>query len=78
MKMVVTQLSNEQMDKPLHPHELRTKVAEEMWKACRSHADPIEPPPPVYAMAEVAIKVIYINVDKMLMETIKNRLEGLL
>lgn len=66
------------MDRPLYPNELRSKVAEEMWKACRSNNDPIEPPPALYAMAEVAIREIHINVDKMLLETIRNRLEGLL
>lgn len=66
------------MSRHLYPSELKIKVAEEMWKICRSTGDPIEPPLAIYAMAEVAIKEVYINVDKMLLETIKDRLEGLL
>jgi len=66
------------MEKPLHPYELKIKVAEEMWKVCRSKNDPIEPPLAIYAMAEVAIKEVYLNVDKMVLETVKSRLEGLL
>ena len=65
------------MNKPLYPRELKIKVAEEMWKTSRSPGDPIEPPLAIYAMAEVAIKEVYSNVDKMLLETIKDRLEGL-
>jgi hypothetical protein len=65
------------MDKPLQPYELRIKVAEQMWRTSRSPGDPIEPPLAIYAMAEAAIKEVYLNVDKMLLETIKDRLEGL-
>ena len=65
------------MDKPLHMRELRQKVAERMWGVCRSGHDPISPPPVIYAMTEAAIDEIYRNVDKMLMQTIKDRLEGL-
>ena len=65
------------MDKPLQPFELKTKVAKQMWLTSRSPKDPIEPPLAIYAMAEVAIKEVYLNVDKMLLETIKTRLEGL-
>lgn len=65
------------MDRPLYPGELKIKVAEEMWKTYRSPGDPIEPPLAIYAMAEVAIKEIYSNVDKLLLEIIRDRLEGL-
>lgn len=66
------------MDRPLYPSELRNKIAEEMWNVSRSDNDPIDPPPVVYAMAEIAMREVHINVDKMLLETIKHRLEGLL
>jgi hypothetical protein len=66
------------MDKPLHIPELREKVARKMWEVCRSSNDPLEPPLATYVMAEVAIKEIYGNVDKILLETIRNRLEGLI
>ena len=65
------------MNRHLYPRELKIKVAEEMWKVSRSPGDPIEPPLAIYAMAEVAIKEVYSNVDKMLLETIRDRLEGL-
>jgi hypothetical protein len=66
------------MDKPLHMRELRQKVAERMWSVCRSELDPVEPPPVIYAMTETAINEIYMNIDKMLMQTIKDRLERLI
>ncbi len=66
------------MEKPLHPSELKIRVAEQMWKECRSKGDPIEPPLAIYAMAEIAIKEIYVNVDKMLLNMIRDRLEELL
>lgn len=75
--MAVFLLSSKKMDRPLYPGELKIKVAQEMWRTCRSKGDPIEPPLAIYAMAEIAIKEVYANVDKMLLETIKDRLEGL-
>jgi hypothetical protein len=49
-----------------------------MWDACRSKFDSVDPPPILYKMADIAIKETYTNFDKLLMETIKDRLEGLI
>jgi len=77
MKTVPIQLLSSPMDRPLYPSELKIKIAEEMWKVCRVAGDPVEPPLAIYAMAEVAIREAYSNVDKLLLETIRSRLEGL-
>lgn len=65
------------MNRPLYPNELKIKIAEKMWSVSRSTGDPVEPPLAIYAMAEIAIKEVYANVDKMLLETIRSRLEDL-
>lgn len=64
--------------KPLEYSELRKVIAYKAWSIwC-----PSRPMPPVpaefYNIADVAIREVQSNVDKMISETVKTRLEALL
>jgi hypothetical protein len=64
--------------KPLEFSELRKIIAHKSWSIW-SPSRPLPPvPPEFYNIAEVAIREVQANIDKMIAETIKKRLETLL
>jgi hypothetical protein len=63
---------------PASYSELRKTIAYKAWLIwCPSR--PVPPvPPEFYNIAEVAIREVQLNVDKMISQTVKSRLENLL
>lgn len=65
------------MDQPLTALELRTLIAEKAWRIYSGESAnnmPID----FYRIAEMAIVEVHTNVDKMLGQQIRDRLEKLL
>jgi len=65
-------------DKPLSVNMLRAIIARKAWDLYKKQEIPTEVPSEFYAIAEMAIMETYANVDKMLTDTIRNRLEKLI
>lgn len=64
--------------RPLTFSELRSKVAKDAWSIwCPTRPLP-GVPPEFYNIADMAINTVHENVDKMISEQIKGRLETLL
>jgi hypothetical protein len=64
--------------RPLEYSELRKVIAQKAWSIwCPSRPLP-SVPAEFYNIAEVAIKEVQSNVDKMITEAVKSRLENLL
>jgi hypothetical protein len=64
-------------DKPLTINELRRVAAAKAWNACRSDNDPIQVPENFYYIVDLIIKECYVNLDKMILCVIKQRLDSL-
>lgn len=65
------------MNQPLTALELRTRIAEKAWRIYSDGESCESMPLDFYRIAEMAIVEVHSNVDRMLMQTIKERLEGL-
>lgn len=65
------------MDQPLTALELRTRIAEKAWRI-HSGESADDMPIDFYRIAEMAIVEVHSNVDRMLGQQIRNRLEKLM
>lgn len=65
------------IDKPYEIWQLRRIAAAKAWEAYRSDTDPEKVPLAFYNAVDIVIKESYKNVDKMVQETIRQRLESL-
>lgn len=63
---------------PLSAFELRTLIAERAWRIYSEGESVQSIPLSFYRIADMAIVEVHKNVDRMLVETIKGRLENLL
>jgi len=64
--------------RPLYFSELRREIAEKAWEIWNPTRPLPRIPTEFYQIAEMAISEVHVNVDKMISETIKQRLEKLL
>jgi hypothetical protein len=64
-------------DKPLDLWQLERIAAAKAWEDYRKVNDPKEVPPAFYKAVSVVIKESYLNVDKMILTMISQRLEEL-
>lgn len=62
-------------------HPLRDKIARQMWQmwseANRPHLDGVNCPREFYQMAEIAMICLTKELDNMMLDIVKNRLEGI-
>lgn len=65
------------MDKPLDLWQLREVAATKAWEVYRADSDPEQVPLKFSCAVDVIIRETYINVDKMITESVRNRLENL-
>lgn len=66
------------MSNPLSYSELRMSIAKTAWSVwCPTRPLPAVPPE-FYTIADCSIKLVHENVDKMISEAIKGKLENLL
>lgn len=65
------------MDQPLTALELRTRIAEKAWRIYSGESVD-DMPIDFYRIAEMAIVEVHANVDRMLGQQIRNRLEKLM
>jgi hypothetical protein len=65
------------IDKPLDIPDLRRAVARKAWDVYRGPSDPVDIPPSFYYAIDIVIKESYNNVDKMIADNIRRRLDGL-
>ena len=65
------------MNKPLDIYDLREFAARKAWDIYRSTSDPLNIPESFYHAVEVVIRESYNNVDSMLKESIRLKLDSL-
>ena len=70
-----TQMSNE---RPVSNAILRKIIAHKAWDIWTQADRPSSAPDQFYSIADMAIQEVYDNVDKMITESIRQRLENLL
>jgi hypothetical protein len=66
------------IDKPLSIAELRKVAAKKAWEIYTGDTDPVDIPMSFYYAVDICIKESYDNVDKMITEGIRKRLDDLL
>lgn len=64
-------------DRPLDLLQLRMILARKAWNQYKGDSDPYEVPSAFYSVTDLIIKESYNNVEKMIAETIKQRLNSL-
>jgi hypothetical protein len=63
---------------PISISMLRKVIAHQAWDIWSKTENPSPVPDEFYQIADMAIKEVYDNVDKMITDTIRNRLEKLI
>jgi hypothetical protein len=65
-------------DLPLSFFMLRKIIAHKAWDIWTASKDPSAVPPRFYDIADMAIKEVHDNVDKMITDVIREKLENLI
>lgn len=65
------------INKPLDLWQLRELAATKAWEAYRTDSDSEKVPSSFSHAVDIVIREAYINIDRMITESVRNRLENL-